>query len=150
MKRSTMAAIVAATLLLTGCGASSHSPIGDSGSSDSSNSSDSSILDNSFTADSANVSVVKDGNVGACSTASVGEMADAFLDSPEWSEFTSDSGNTVVELKGGITNNGLPAEALFQFIVTGNTFNTNYLSIDGEGQNMLVISGLLTKMCNAV
>ena len=149
MKRSLLAVVVAVTLVVTGCGISTNSPGNTSSSSDSGNSNDNtSILDDLVTADSANVSMVKGGNVGACSTATLGEMADAFLDSPDWSEFTSDTGKTVVELKGGITNDGLPAEALFQFVVTGNTFSTNYLSIDG--QNMLVISGLLTKMCNAV
>jgi hypothetical protein len=77
-------------------------------------------------------------------------MADAFMSGPIWSDFISDSGGTVVELSGGITYDGMEVIALIQFDVYGIEFEANYLGIDGVDQNQIVLSTLLTKMCDAV
>ena len=99
--------------------------------------------------DSAAVSSVKGGTVQACPSSTLGEMADAFMSNPQWSDFTSDTGGTVVELDGDITYDGLPATALIQFDVIGSTFEAVYLGINGVDQSTLMLSSLLTKMCDA-
>ncbi len=136
-----IAAILAASLLtLTACGSDSSS---DSGSDFSA-----SDLADLFS-DSANVSSVKNGTVGACPSATLGEMADAFMSSPSWEEFTSTSGNTVVQLTGEISYDGYPAEAVLQWSVSGSTFDTEYFGINDVGQSLITVSALYSKMCSA-
>jgi pimeloyl-ACP methyl ester carboxylesterase len=69
---------------------------------------------NSFLGDSANVSSVKDAYLSSCPNATLGQMADAFMANPSWSDFTSTSGGTVVELTGGITFDSADVDALIQ------------------------------------
>jgi hypothetical protein len=128
-------------LALTGCSGSDSS--GDSGGSDVFNN----ITD--IFSDSANVLTVKDSYVQACSTATLGEMADAFMSDPQWRDFQGTSGNTIVELSGGISYDGMPADALIQFEISGGSFEAVYLGINSVDQNMLVLSALLNKMCDA-
>ena len=92
---------------------------------------------------------VKDSYVQACSTATLGEMADAFMSDPQWRDFQGTSGNTIVELSGGISYDGMPADALIQFEISGGSFEAVYLGINSVDQNMLVLSALLNKMCDA-
>jgi len=125
-------------LVLTGCSGSSSS-----GASDVS----SDLLD--YFTESANVSSVKDASLSSCPTATLGEMADAFMTNPSWRDFPSTSGGTVVELTGEIAYDGLPADALIQFDLSGGSFEAVYLGINSVDQNLLVLSALLTKMCNA-
>ena len=99
--------------------------------------------------DSYNVSFVKDSYVEACPTATLGEMADAFMPGPRWRDFESTSGTTIVELTGGISYDGLPAEALIQFEISGGSFEAVYLGINDLDQSLLVLSVLLGKMCDA-
>lgn len=139
-KKSLAISIVAALCIaLTGCS-----------SSDSSDSA-TDVLDdiNNLFSDSATVNQVKNGYVEACSTASLGVMADSFLADPSWREFTSDSGGTVVELTGGMTYDGYPADALIQFNVSGYSFEASYLGINNVDQSLLTLSALLNKMCDA-
>jgi hypothetical protein len=96
------------------------------------------------------VSSVKDASLSSCPLATLGQMADAFMTNPSWSDFPSTSGGTVVELKGEISYDGYPAEALIQFDLSGGSFEAVYLGINGVDQNRLVLSALLTKMCNSV
>ena len=138
-KVNALLGIAILTLGLTSCNSSS------------SNSSDSSISDAISTIfnDSPQVSMVKDSYVEACPTATVGQMADAFMSNPSWRDFSSTTGNTVVELTGQISYDGMPADALIQFEVTGSSFKAVYLGINNVDQNLLVLSTLLTKMCDA-
>jgi major membrane immunogen (membrane-anchored lipoprotein) len=134
-----LAVILAASLLtLTACGSDSDS---------SSDYSASDLAD--LFSDSANVSSVKNGTVGACPSATLGEMADAFMSSPSWEEFTSTSGTTVVQLTGDISYDGYPAEAILQWTVSGSTFDTEYFGIDGVGQSLITVSALYSNMCSA-
>lgn len=126
------------SLLLTGCSGSSSSD-----SSDVSNE----ILD--FLSDSANVSSVKDASLSSCPLATLGEMADSFMTSPSWRDFSSTSGGTVVELKGEILYDDYPADALIQFNLSGGSFEAVYLGINGIDQSLLILNALLTKMCDA-
>ena len=128
-----------ASMLLTGCSGSSSDDA-------------TAFLDdtvNSFLGDSANVSSVKDAYLTSCPNATLGQMADAFMANPSWSDFASTSGGTVVELTGGITYDGADVEALIQFDLTGSNFEAVYLSLNEISQNKLMLSGLLTNMCDA-
>jgi len=100
--------------------------------------------------ESAAVREVKSGYIKACPTATLGEMADAFFAAPSWRDFTSTKGKTVVELEGLMSYQGSPTIAMVQFIVEPLTgFSAEYLEFDGDPQNLLVLSALLTKMCEA-
>ncbi len=125
-------------LLLAGCSSSSSSDSSDV----------SSDLLEYFT-DSANVSSVKDASLSSCPSATLGQMADAFMTSPSWRDFPSTTGGTVVELTGEISYDGLPADALIQFDLSGGSFEAVYLGINQVDQSMLMLSSLLTKMCDA-
>jgi hypothetical protein len=130
--------VVMISLLLAGCSGS-----------DSSDSSDvfSNPLD--YFTDSANVLSVKDANLSSCPSATLGEMADAFMSNPSWRDFPSTSGSIVVELSGEISYDGYPADAIIQFDLSGGSFEAVYLGINSVDQNLLMLSTLLTKMCNA-
>jgi hypothetical protein len=125
-------------LLLAGCSSSSSSDSSDV----------SSDLLEYFT-DSANVSSVKDASLSSCPSATLGQMADAFMTNPSWRDFPSTTGGTVVELTGEISYDGLPADALIQFDLSGGSFEAVYLGINNVDQSRLVLSALLTKMCDA-
>lgn len=129
---------LAIAILLTGCSQSS--------SSESSNVV-SETLD--FFSDSANVSSVKNGSITSCPSATLGEMADAFMSGPSWTDFPSTSGGTVVELSGEISFDGAPVEALIQFNLSGSNFEAAYLGINGVDQSLIILSTLLRKMCDA-
>lgn len=137
-----VAFLAALSLLLSGCG--------DSSGSDSSSGTEDIFEDVAdLFSDSYNVSFVKDAYIEACPTATLGEMADAFMSGPKWRDFESTSGTTIVELTGEISYDGLPANALIQFEISGNTFEASYLGIDNVDQSLLVLSALLGKMCDA-
>ena len=125
-------------LLLAGCSSSSSSDASDVSSD---------LLD--YFTESANVSSVKDASLSSCPSATLGQMADAFMTNPSWRDFPSTSGGTVVELTGEISYDGFPADALIQFDLSGSSFEAVYLGINNVDQNMLILSALLTKMCNA-
>lgn len=142
-KKSVVVTIFLASLLtLTSCGSGSDST------SDSGSDYSASDLADLFS-DSANVSSVKNGTVGACPSATLGEMADAFMSSPSWEEFTSTTGGTVVQLTGEISYDGYPAEAILQWSVSGSTFDTEYFGINGVDQSLITVSALYNNMCSA-
>ena len=142
MKKKILVVSITAMLALTACS--------------SSDSAESPTFDLDFSDivpfDSQAVSLVKDGTVKACPQGTLGEMASAFLSNPEWSDFESTTGSTVVELTGGMTYDGMPVTALMQFdtSVALGTFEVAYLEIGSVPQNLLVTSALLTKMCEAL
>lgn len=141
-KNALTALLLASMIALTGCGSDSNS------NSDSSSDYSASDLADLF-ADSANVSSVKNGTVGACPSATLGEMADAFMSSPSWEEFTSTTGSTVVQLSGEISYDGYPAEAVLQWSVSGSSFETEYFGVNDVGQSIITVSALYSKMCSA-
>lgn len=99
--------------------------------------------------ESTEIKSVKNGTIQACPSSTLGEMADAFLSSPKWRDFDSVSGGKVVELTGGFSYDGSSATALIQFNITGGSFEAAYLGINGIDQNLLMLSALLNKMCEA-
>ena len=82
-------------------------------------------------------------------SATLGEMADAFMSDASWTDFPSSTGSTIVELTGEISYDGYPADAIIQFDLYGDSFEAVYLGINDVDQSKLVLSALLTKMCNA-
>jgi uncharacterized lipoprotein NlpE involved in copper resistance len=135
-KRPIYVLLAVISLLLAGC----------SSSSDSSDVS-SELLD--YFTESANVSSVKDASLSSCPSATLGQMAEAFMSNPSWRDFPSTSGGTVVELTGEISYDGYPADALIQFDLSGGSFEAVYLGINDVDQSMLMLSSLLNKMCDA-
>jgi hypothetical protein len=141
VKKSTAMLMISAVLiplLLAGCSGS--------------NSSDSSdVLSDplDYFTDSANVSSVKDASLSSCPSATLGEMADAFMSNASWTDFPSNTGSTVVELTGEISYDGYPADALIQFDLSGGSFEAVYLGINDVDQSLIVLSALLGKMCDA-
>jgi hypothetical protein len=125
-------------LLLAGCSSSSSSDSSDVSSD---------LLD--YFSESANVSSVKDASLSSCPSATLGQMAEAFMSNPSWRDFPSTSGGTVVELTGEISYDGYPADALIQFNLSGGSFEAVYLGINDVDQSMLMLSSLLNKMCDA-
>lgn len=125
-------------LILAGCSSSSSSDASDVSSD---------LLD--YFTDSANVSSVKDASLGSCPSATLGQMADAFMSNPSWRDFPSTSGGTVVELTGEISYDGYPSNALIQFNLSGGSFEAVYLGINDVDQSLLTLSALLGKMCDA-
>jgi hypothetical protein len=125
-------------LILAGCSGSSPS-----------DSSDVSSDPLDYFRDSINVSSVKDASLSSCPSATLGEMADAFMSNASWTDFPSSTGTTIVELTGGISYDGYPSDALIQFDLSGGSFEAAYLGINGVDQTLLVLSALLGKMCDA-
>lgn len=137
-KRPIYVLLAVISLLLAGCSSSSSSDSSDASSD---------LLD--YFTESANVSSVKDASISSCPTATLGQMADAFMTNPSWRDFPSTSGGTVVELTGEISYDGFPADALIQFDLSGGSFEAVYLGINDVDQSMLMLSSLLSKMCDA-
>ena len=137
-KRPIYVLLAVISLLLTGCSSSSSSDASDA---------TSDLLD--YFTESSNVLSVKDASISSCPSATLGQMADAFMTNPSWRDFPSTSGGTVVELTGEISYDGFPADALIQFDLSGGSFEAVYLGINNVDQSLLVLSALLNKMCDA-
>ena len=140
LRKKFISVVLVLPLLLVGCSSSDSS---------------SESFDDPFTdfsdllQDSANVSSVKDAYLNSCPTATLGEMADAFMSGPSWTDFPSDSGGTVVELTGEISYEGYPSTALIQFDLSGGSFEASYLGINDVDQSLITLNVLLNKMCEA-
>jgi hypothetical protein len=140
LRKKVISLALALPLLLVGCSSSDSS---------------SESFDDPFTdfsdlfQDSVNVSSVKDAYITSCPTATLGEMADAFMSGPSWTDFPSDSGGTIVELTGEISYDGYPSSALIQFELSGGSFEASYLGINDVDQSLITLNVLLGKMCDA-
>ena len=137
-KRPIYVLLAVISLLLAGCSSSSSSDASDA---------TSDLLD--YFTESSNVLSVKDASLSSCPSATLGQMADAFMTNPSWRDFPSTTGSTVVELTGEISYDGFPADALIQFDLSGGSFEAVYLGINNIDQSLLVLSALLNKMCDA-
>jgi len=94
------------------------------------------------------VILVKKGQLDSCESKTVEQMVDGFMDSARWSNLVADDGNSYVNIKGGITYENKPGEALIQFkILSGGRFQFNALEINDTPQNALVAGILLRAMC---
>jgi hypothetical protein len=104
-----------------------------------------------FKPDSAAVSLVKDGSVGACPSSTLGAMANAFLTNPEWNDFSTSSGESVIELTGSFLYSGSPATLSLQFSpnLATSSFEVGYMGINDVSQSRIVVAALFDKMCAA-
>ena len=96
--------------------------------------------------DSGNIDLVRYGSLDLCEF-TVGEMVDSYFSDPKWEEIVGDDGRNYVNITGGISYSDEPAQAVLQFKIRDDRFMVNALEIDGEGQNELIILGLLNSMC---
>lgn len=87
--------------------------------------------------DSEAVHQVTDGSIKGCPVATSKEMADGFLSNPSWSDFTSLSGEEVVELNGGMSYDGMPTQLVMQFPIDApsGSIAVRYAEIGGVGQH---------------
>ena len=93
------------------------------------------------------ISLVQDGEFNSCSGITVGEMADAYLSTPNWESIVADDGRTYVNLRGGMTYDSEPANALIQFKIRGDEFMVNAVEMDDEPLEEYVIEILISEMC---
>lgn len=97
------------------------------------------------------VDLVKNGNMDNCPQKTLGQMANDYMDSPSWESIVADDGLTYVNLRGGITYDGIPVTTLVQFLVNEKTerFEINAMEINNLPQNLFMAIGLLNNMCEA-
>ncbi|MCL2636045.1 MAG: hypothetical protein FWD50_05385 [Betaproteobacteria bacterium] len=95
------------------------------------------------------VSIVKDGKLSICQTATVNQMAKGFMEKPSFDSRVSDTGAKLVNLSGNVTLNSKPVKAVVQFVVNkeNGTFEYRAFEIDGVPQNTYMANGLFMKMC---
>ncbi len=77
-----------------------------------------------------------------------GAAFDSFFTSPRWESFTASSGEKVVEFNGGFLYSGKPATATFQFVLdfANDRMSVEYLAINGQAQNRLMLATFLQKI----
>ena len=77
-----------------------------------------------------------------------GAAFDRFFTNPRWEYFRASSGEHVVEFKGGFSYSGSPATATIQFVLdlSAGTLEVYHLSINGQGQNQLMLATMVQKV----
>jgi hypothetical protein len=88
-------------------------------------------------ADSANVSLVKNGHLEGYPDVTVGHLADHFLESPQWSAGEDDNGDRFVNVSGKMTYMDKPVQALIQFTIHEERFDLHAFEMNGIPQNNL-------------
>ncbi len=94
------------------------------------------------------LNIVRYGALDACPTSTLDELANATLSEPEWESLIADDGYAYVNLSGGVTYGGLPAQALLQFRVEGDDFFFNAIEINGVPQNQFIANELIDLLCS--
>lgn len=76
------------------------------------------------------------------------EAFDEFFANPEWSHFTSEDGEEIIEFTGKFTYMEAEADALFQFMLDldEGTFSLEYFAINDEPQTVLMAGIVLDKV----
>lgn len=97
------------------------------------------------------IRLVKSGSLQSCPSATLEQMTESFLASPDWASGQAADGSTFVNVTGGIEVLNTPSTALLQFIVdkNQNSFHYNTLEINGKPTPKIMAIGLLAKMCDA-
>ena len=77
-----------------------------------------------------------------------GRAFDSFFTNPHWEYFTATTGEHVVEFEGGFLYDGSPATATIQFVLDMDEgmLEVYHLSINGVGQNRLMLSAMIEKV----
>lgn len=91
------------------------------------------------------INMVKDGSPQAYPTITYEKAFENYFSNPDWKYFKSDAGKKVVEFNGNCMYYDEEADICFQFVIDeeDETFTAEYLGINGEAQNMLVLAGVL-------
>jgi hypothetical protein len=96
--------------------------------------------------ESADVSLVKNGQLDGIPEVTVGQLVDNFLGGSRWSTDKGPGGQRIVNVKGQMTFMGKPVQAAVQFIVQGKRFELHAFEMNGIPQNNLVKATLFNKM----
>ena len=85
-----------------------------------------------------------------CPQVTVKEMVNNYVQSPKWEAIVATDGEDYVNIKGGITYDGMTADMLLQFKVDTNSdsFEVNAFEINGIPQYEYMTFALLEDMCN--
>ena len=76
----------------------------------------------------------------------IGEAFEGFFSNPRWSYFRADSGEDVVEFRGGMNYRDEPVTARVQFVFEddGERFSVGAVSFNDIQQNNLMVMGMLS------
>lgn len=96
--------------------------------------------------ESADVSLVKNGQLDGFPDVTVGQLVENFLGDSRWSTDKGPGGQRIVNVKGQMTLMGKPVQAAIQFFVQGKRFELHAFEMNGIPQNNLVKAALLDKM----
>ena len=94
------------------------------------------------------VSFIKSAEFDDCPNITVEEMINSYLSSPKWEAIVADDGRTYVNVRGGMTYDGDPADALIQFKIRDDLFQINAFELNGVPQNEFTIGILVSNMCD--
>lgn len=99
--------------------------------------------------ESGNVKKVKKGSVGACSSKSIEEMVNGYLENVQWRDGESASGNEMVIVNGDAQYLGKKSkiELQFAFSKDGSTFLQSYTTVDGQEVEFDQTRHILGRMC---
>lgn len=98
-------------------------------------------------ASSTSINIVKTGRLDAHPDYTVGEAFDAFFSDVNWYTFDGADGNTYVNVSGGFTYNGNPAQGTIQFrLQEGNRFQLAAYVRDGKDQSWNALGALINSI----
>ena len=97
---------------------------------------------------SSEVSFIKSAEFDACPNITVEEMVNSYLSSPQWEAIVAEDERTYVNVTGGMTYDGDPADALIQFKIRDDLFQINAFELNGDPQNEFTIGILVSNMCD--
>ena len=95
------------------------------------------------------INTVKNGKLNSYPDKTVGKAFDGFLGNPVWTEFVSEGGEQVVQVKGSCTYLDEPITATVQFILDDDdTFSLYTITFNDIPQNKLMQYGFLSAVYN--
>ena len=92
------------------------------------------------------IQLVRNGTLQINPNVPIGKAFDQFFANGKWKSFTSTENETVVEFNGDCTWYNAPAKTKVQFIVNGNSFNLEYVDINGVSMNLIESAGIMEKI----
>lgn len=97
------------------------------------------------------VGTVKAGVLDTCPSATVGEMADAYLSDPSWSDAGTADGKQLVDVSGGVNYAGEQTTATIRFSVDAGTkdFSVAGVALGSQDKDELFLAALILSMCKA-
>lgn len=99
---------------------------------------------------SAEVKEVRTSKLKGCPSKTIEKMVSDSIDFPRWSKDKTESGRTVVNVKGKTMFDGksIPAELQFRFSKDKSTFSFYSLKLNGQEQSDFVIGVFIDSMCD--